>query len=60
LLLINLSAKESVLFTVEFGTEIIKHIKILKEKTDLMKLELSVYIHSGSAISEFIGKKKYA
>ena len=57
---LKLNAKESALNTVEFGKEIIKHIKNLNEKTDFMKLELRVGIHSGPAISGVIGKKKYA
>ena len=51
---------KSAVDTVFFGIEILKSIKILNKSNDMMDLELRIGIHSGSAVSGVIGKKKFA
>ena len=51
---------KSAINTVFFAIEILKTIQIINKSNDLMDLDLRVGIHSGSAVSGVIGKKKFA
>ena len=57
---LNGGKTKSAIDTVFFGIELLNTIKIINKTNNMMHLNLRVGIHSGSAVSGVIGKKKFA